>query len=92
MATQLSSSEEQHQQREDLGQNRHAFEQEERQVHGAGDLVGGARLARDALGGGGRELADAQRRAMTIMPSPIATPKKCRFPVIRLCLRNSLSQ
>ena len=49
-------------QREHFGQNRDAFEQEERQVDGAGDLVGGARLARDAFGGGGRELADAERR------------------------------
>ena len=45
---------------EHFRQNRHAFEQEERQVHGAGDLVGGARLARDALGGRRRELADAE--------------------------------
>ncbi len=44
-------------------ENRDAFEQEERQVHGAGDLVGGGRLAGDAFRGGGGELADAEARA-----------------------------
>ena len=44
-----------HQQREHLGEDRDAFEQEERQVHGAGDLGGGAGLARDAFRGGDGE-------------------------------------
>ena len=39
------STQEQHEQREHFGQNRHAFEEEQREVHGAGDLVGGAWLA-----------------------------------------------
>src|SRR5258708_15050072 len=51
--------EENDQQHEHFRQNRHAFEQEERQVHGAGDLCRRAGLARDALGRGRRELADA---------------------------------
>ncbi len=49
--------------REHFGENRDAFEQEERQVDRAGDLVGGARLPGDALRGGGGELADAEAGA-----------------------------
>ena len=44
-------------------QNRHAFEQEERQVRGARDLRRRAWLPRDALGRAGGELTDADARA-----------------------------
>src|SRR5437762_9764706 len=51
------------QQHEDFGENRHAFEQKQRQVDGAGDLGGGRWLARDPFGGGGSELANPEPRA-----------------------------
>ena len=44
--------------REHLGQNRHAFEQEEWQVHGAGDLVRCTGLPRNAFSGASRELTE----------------------------------
>ena len=47
-------------QREHFRENRDAFEQEERKVDGAGDLRGRARLAGNALGSGGGQLADAK--------------------------------
>ena len=51
------------QQHEHFGENRHAFEQEEREVHGARDLVGRAGLPRDTFGGRRRQLTDAETRA-----------------------------
>jgi hypothetical protein len=45
------------------GQNRHAFEQEQRQLRGAGDLRRRARLPCDALGSARGELTDADARA-----------------------------
>src|SRR6187399_1688790 len=51
------------QQREDFGENRDAFEQEQRKVHRAGDLRGRARLAADGFGSSGREASDAETGA-----------------------------
>ena len=67
------------QQTEHLGENRDAFEQEERQVDRAGDLGGRARLARDPLGQPLGQLADAETRAddgqSKADPSTHAVPK-----------------
>src|SRR3954468_17030393 len=59
----ISAAHDQHEEREHLRENRHAFEEEERQIDRAGDLVGGTGLPGDAFGRCGGELADAERRA-----------------------------
>ena len=45
---------------EHLGENRHAFEQEEREVHGGANLRGRGRLTGDTLGGGGGEIPESE--------------------------------
>src|SRR3954466_5116712 len=59
----ISAAHDQHEEREHFRENRHAFEEEQRQIDRAGDLGGGAGLPGDALGGRRGELADAERRA-----------------------------
>ena len=55
--------EEHHEQHEHFGQNRHAFEQEQRQVHGGGDSVRRAGLPCHPVGRRRRQPADSQTRA-----------------------------
>jgi hypothetical protein len=50
-------------QRHDFRDDRDAFEQEERQVHRAGDLCGSARLTADRFSGTRREASNADARA-----------------------------
>ena len=49
-----------HDEDEYLGQNRHAFEEEEWEIYGTGDVRGGRRLTGDAFSSGGRELTNTQ--------------------------------
>src|SRR4051794_1600497 len=48
------------QEREHLGENRDAFEQEERKVHRTGDLRRRARLTADGFRGSSRQATDAE--------------------------------
>ena len=52
-----------HQKYEDLCQNSYAFQEEERQVHGSGDLVGSRRLASDTFSRGRGESPYSHPRA-----------------------------
>src|SRR5579862_6055110 len=64
---------EQHdEQAEDLGEDRDPFEQEEREVHRADDLLRRRRLPRDAFGHAGGQFANAQPGADDREPEPQA--------------------
>ncbi len=78
------------QQREHLGEDRDAFEQEQREVDGAGDLRRRARLTSDGLCRARCELADAKPGADTMKPRPRPAPMNAiALPSIRFFLRQS---
>ena len=81
------------QQHEHFGEDRHAFEQEERKVDGAGDLVGGAGCRAMPSAAAAASLPMPRPAPITTMPRPIAAPSRCSTmlepPPLRLLREDS---